>query len=269
MRPHIGNPRWLVPKALRDLKHRVLGIPWFDVEPRDRFIASWPRSGNTWVRNLLASVLFGQDLPDLDFLNRMIPTIDYLDFPKRLAALPADRPRFIKTHEPPFRGTARARSVYLVRHPVDAMVSWYHMRRSHRETSAAIDPFARAVVAGRVRYGSWNRHVASWLDLAAEDRVLVIRYEDLAADTPTVLASICRHFGLEAGPETVERAVRGATVEGVANRFSEWSKRRGNEFSGGVATAAERPRLSPESIRLIESRSAAFMQRLGYPSRLP
>jgi hypothetical protein len=268
MRQHLGNPLALVPKALRDLKHRVFGIPWFEVEPRDRFIASWPRSGNTWVRNLLASVLFGRDLPDMDFLNRAIPTLDYLDFRACLAALPADRPRVIKTHELPFRGTERARSVYLVRHPVDAMVSWYHMRRSHRQTSAAIDPFARAVVAGRVRYGSWHPHVGAWLDPAAGDGVLVVRYEDLAADPPKALATICRHFGLEAGPEVVERAVRGATVEGVAARFAEWSRRRGNEFTGSVAAAAEKPKLSVESIRLIESRSAPLMERLGYPSRL-
>ena len=52
-------------------------------------------------------------------------------------------------------------------------------------------------VAGEIAFGTWRRHVGSWLAAAAADpRVLLLRYEDMIADLAGCVARLSAHLGL-------------------------------------------------------------------------
>lgn len=131
-----------------------------------------------------------------------------------VALLPAGG-RLIKTHElflPAYR-----RAIHLVRDPRDIVVSYFgFLRRSGYirprpgdDPAASFDAFVDAFLAARIDpFGSWLAHLTSWLDAAEQDRadVLLVRYEDLRADTPRGLLRIVDWLGVTADAEAIARA---------------------------------------------------------------
>src|SRR2546430_17117355 len=66
------------------------------VFPDDVFLVSYPKSGNTWTRFLIANLVFPDRHPDFSNINQLIPD------PEALAKRDLDRvarPRYIKSHQ--------------------------------------------------------------------------------------------------------------------------------------------------------------------------
>src|SRR5215472_10086604 len=91
------------------------------VYPDDTFIVSYPRSGNTWTRFLIANLLHPDEPVTFANIETIIPDTSALSS-RALKRVP--RPRLIKTHEyfePRYR-----KVIYLVRDPRDMAVSLYN-----------------------------------------------------------------------------------------------------------------------------------------------
>ena len=99
-------------------------------EANDILLLSYPRSGNTWLRRLLAnSILEAQQHPysvqaEIPF-ETVVPSI-YTQSIKTpcLHKYDAVCHRIVKSHE--HRDAKKHKTVYLFRNPVDTLVSWYH-----------------------------------------------------------------------------------------------------------------------------------------------
>src|SRR5581483_8943536 len=89
----------------------------------DMLLVSFPRSGNTWLRVLLANLLRPEPVT-LTTIEQVVPDV-YANADADLLRVP--RPRILKSHEP--FDARYGRVVYLVRHPVDVAVSFYHFQR--------------------------------------------------------------------------------------------------------------------------------------------
>ncbi len=61
---------------------------------------------------------------------------------------------------------------------------------------------------------TWTAHARSWLG-APGFRIMTIRYEDLAADTPAQLAGIAGFLGLDSNHDAVARAVEAADFQNL------------------------------------------------------
>ena len=213
------------------------------------WIASYPRSGNTWTRLLLANAVageavsinrIGEALPgnlasdrhqfdDLTGVESALCTDDEVDALRpeayrecaRQAAEEGVPLLLCKAHdamhktsagEPLFPVDATVGAIYLVRNPLDVAVSTT-FQTGHRDFSATIarlndrDCSVRATARHlRERRSSWSEHVESWL--AAPFPVLLVRYEDLLADTPRALARMVRFLDLDCAAERLRQAVR-------------------------------------------------------------
>jgi Sulfotransferase domain len=113
----------------------------------------------------------------------------------------------------------QARLIVLLRNPVDrAYSAYHHQTRKGRETlsfEAALDREAERVADEHARlaaepgfvahgyrlhsYVGWGRyveHLEPWLATFARDRILLLRTEDLAADSAGVLAQVHAFLGL-------------------------------------------------------------------------
>jgi len=237
-------------------RHRVL-------TPVDVVLASFPRSGGTWLAIMLAEYLADASF-DLRTGDDAVPMVGE---GKPVLSLPGGG-WLMRTHESHRREYSRA--ILLVRDPRDVVVSYFHFQRDRLGLfDGSLDEFARGFVAGTIdHYGAWHTHVRSWLDAGA-DQVLV-RYEDLRANPGEGLAAILRFLNVSPDPDRL-RAVT------EANSFEQM---RGKEQRSTEATAADRPEsarfvrsgsiggwtgtLDPESVRNIELAMGATMRRVGY-----
>lgn len=180
-------------------RHRAL-------DPRDIMIASYPKSGNTWLRMLLSSLVAGQ-IDSFDDLPRYVPELEVLGRMKDAYRHPSGG-RMVKTHE---QWTARyCRGVYVVRDCRDVAVSYYWHQLRTGQFDSEFNDFFKEFLRGRVDgYGRWDRHISSWLDAAsaAREQFLVIRYEDMLQDTEHVLEKAAKFVGLDVTSLDVASAV--------------------------------------------------------------
>jgi Sulfotransferase domain len=174
------------------------------------WVASFPRSGNSLVREILGNVflLYGtsqyraKDLADLvepgyappPFTSSyaiLNPCFDFMgpweEF--RAAAHKAPHDIYIKTHEP---ADDDSRAIYVVRDPRSALVSYCHfLRLRHPDQQVTMED----VIRGTIGYGSWSKHLDSW----QPDRrrgTLLLRYEDLAARPEVAIEAIAKFVGM-------------------------------------------------------------------------
>ena len=175
-----------------------------EVLAEDTYLVSFPRSGNTWLRCLLTAVVHAGELTS-DLVAETVPDVHHSD--------PAVRPRagpiWVKSHFPapdrPFPG----RVLYLVRHGLDAMMSYHHylQLRGRVGPNVAFDEF---VESSDIWPCPWPDHVEGWLDAldaVPPDRRKVVRYEDLLAAPHEQLSEVCRFLGLAPAPAAIDVAV--------------------------------------------------------------
>jgi hypothetical protein len=157
----------------------------------DLWLVSYPKSGNTWLRFLLAN-LFSESPIDFRSIERAVPDI-YVNSMWTLLRMPT--PRILKSHEP-VNGSYR-RVIYILRDPRDVAISyWKHQQKMHKlPLDSPLASFVEAYMDGSLPYGSWRSHVEGWIDgRQADDEFVVLRYEDLLVDPAQELKRIVGQF---------------------------------------------------------------------------
>jgi hypothetical protein len=244
----------------------------FDVYPDDRFLLSYPRSGNTWTRFLIANLLFSDQ--EISFLNidYLIPDVININR-RKLAKVP--RPRLIKSHE--YFDPRYKKVIYIVRDPRDVVVSYYyfHLKQGFIEDDYPMEKFVSRFVSGDVDpiFASWGEHVASWFATRLNGReFLLLRYEDMKANPALELAKIADFLQISYDAEKLTRAVELSSVERMRELEKRdehrWigtrSRRKDVRFVRTATTGGWRSLLSEEDVAKIEKAWAPVMKNIGY-----
>src|SRR5579872_694033 len=238
--------------------------------PDDVFLVSFPKSGNTWTRFLVANLVFPDQNADFGNIHELIPDPGATT-KRHFDRMP--RPRIIKSHE--CFDPRYPRVIYIVRDPRDVVVSQYHY---HRKCKRIDDDYPMAKFVGRFiagetcPHGSWGENVATWLTTRQHDpRFLLLRYEDMISDTPRELAKISEFLGIHPAPQQIQQAVERSS----ADRMRALEKTQGHSFSltnsrpdlpfVRVAKSGDwRSSLSDALTGKIEAAWAPLMHSLGY-----
>lgn len=173
------------------------------LHPTDVLLASYPRSGNTWLRFILADLLVdGREAypTDIEELNRII-----YDIYKGMGDARFIPFRLVKIHESHF-GTPH-RFVGLVRRPTDAIVSYFHYHRLHKHlldrTKDGVDEFVRQTAP------IWIENVQSYVDAIDNGRPgTLITYEGLHGDPQETVSAVCRFIGINTTEQNIGEAIR-------------------------------------------------------------
>lgn len=185
------------------------------------WIASYPKSGNTWVRFMACNLLFGRQ-ESAATLAQLIPDIH------ELGAQSLAPPGLVKTHfaySPDLPDAHRtAACIYVVRHPADVLVANFHysLRSAAVPDSprAAFDRYVDDFLAHRgeprwiqLAMGSWDDNVRSWLAVRHPFPVYVLKYEDLQTNPRYACELLSKLLKPDSSAQQIDAAVANASFE--------------------------------------------------------
>jgi len=273
---------------------RASGVHW---------LASYPKSGNTWVRIALACLVNGGRLPDLSQAAELCPNSadlgwmeDMLDLPLghmtpteqslmrteacRLYGETTSSPASLKVHDAYssslFGPVPCAGTVLIVRDPRDVVPSWAdYMGVGFDDAIAAMGdrhfamslPGAQQGVHSLQLLGSWSTNVQSWLDDAPGPKLL-LRYEDMLTEPVTALTALARFTGLAVNGAQVEKTIAATSFQNLRAvealyGFKERGREQKSFFRQGLSGAWKRSLSSSQSDRLWYDHREVMI-RLGY-----
>jgi hypothetical protein len=242
------------------------------VYPDDTFLVSFPRSGNTWTRFLVCNLMNPDDPVNFAQLESRIPEIyDVTD--RELRAFP--RPRIVKSHEcfdPRYK-----KIIYIVRDPRDVLISYYEFQLKRRVISddCSLEEFLPYFMESEFepKTGSWRDHVVSWTATRrGQNNFLLLRYEDMLADTLAESTKISSFLRLDCNPERIARAVALSSADRMRKLEKEQSRqwketkktRQDKPFVRKAASGGWKSTLPERCVAQIESAWGEVMRSVGY-----
>jgi hypothetical protein len=213
----------------------MAGIVW---------LASYPKSGNTWLRAFLHNFLRDPERPhDINKLTDLTagesmthlyraqdPALDQHFTDERVRelrplvhrAISRSSPDnvLIKTHNalveenghPLISLDLTAGAIYVVRNPLDVVISFSHHNRTTIDNMIEFMGSKTAATVSNEKnvyeiYDSWSGHVASWT-ATPSPTLHVVRYEDMLANPQKSFAAVVKFLGIEAPRQRIEKAIR-------------------------------------------------------------
>jgi len=173
------------------------------------WLASYPRSGNTFFRVLLHS-LYGFEThaiydvakpgkqPSED-ARKLMTLIGQTELNCDVKLLSADRhPHFVKTHGLPENDDFPA--IVIVRDGRDAMVSYaYFVLKTERKIEQPDRGLVESTLQDLIledRFGGWSRNEEAWINRVGRDNI--IRYEDLIENPAEISIDALKRLDLSA-----------------------------------------------------------------------
>ncbi|WP_273147193.1 sulfotransferase domain-containing protein [Oceanicaulis alexandrii] len=208
-------------------------------------IASYPKSGNTWVRKFLTAYIKQKPLSEI-LNDGSIPLVEGQNVFEMVTNSPFEKDNFerswgaycaalgegkvgtiFKTHlpngeagvVPMFPPTTQV--VHITRHPLSIVPSLAHYRgltqaeafkeMTDRKTTIKSGVQATEITPDPALWvipmGSWASHTESWLRNTPRSRLLNIRYEDMLKDTETEARKIIRFLRFPYDPDRMAFAL--------------------------------------------------------------
>lgn len=232
-----GDIQW--PVKTRELhSHHFDSTVWNDLDFRndDIVIATYAKSGTTWMQQIVGQLLFAGD-PDVK-VAEISPWVD-LRVPPKTIKLPEieaqTHRRFLKTHLPvdALRFSPAAKYIYIARdgrdvvwslynHHVHANAIWYEaLNDTPGRVGPPIEPRP-----GDIRqywrdwlecdgYPFWSywESVRSWWRIRDLPNVRLIHFADLKRDLPGEIRSLARFLAIEIDESQWERIVEHCTFD--------------------------------------------------------
>jgi len=252
----------------QDIAGRTLAV-----RPDDTFIVSYPRSGNTWTRFLVANLLHAQEVATFANIERLVPDAE-AQSSRYMRRIPS--PRTIKSHS--YFDPRYPRVIYIVRDPRDVALSYYDFSRKYRhiEDGYPLERYIGDFVAGRLisaDWGTWGENVASWaFARGARPGFLLLRYEDMKERPDQELTRIAEFLGIAASPKLLQTVLDRSSAERMREmertQGKDWvstkDKRSDIPFIRTASVGGWKSKLRSESVAEIESAWGNIMAQLGY-----
>lgn len=266
------------------------------------WLASYPKSGNTWVRLFMEAYVAGYcdiaitsgrfvrgDQRPSDFqrvsgwpVSELSPDAMNLMRPAALCNMVAfaeGAEICLKTHF--IRGAINyvrmipaeltLGAVYILRDPRDVAVSMsHHNDCTIDEAIGQLNDKDHALTTDNGLFcycGNWSQHVRNWTTGKASYPVHTVRYEDLLANPEEEFVKIVEAFGIKPDPERVEVAMRATSfdvLQGQEDAKGFVEKEGGERFFRNGKAGGWRDALTEAQSYRIECAHAGVMREQGY-----
>jgi Sulfotransferase domain len=268
------------------------------------WLASYPKSGNTWMRaflhNLFRDPNEAYDINKITELSISDSSIDwYRAQDKRdwteWSAVDVARMRrgaqlaicrlkkddvFVKTHNasvkflgyPMMHQDLTAGAIYIVRNPLDVCISLSHHYGTDIDTTINIlaDPSIGSKTNDKIVYEvhkSWSIHVDSWTS-PMRPGLAVLRYEDMLNNPIKTFGGLSQFLGLNPPRKRLERAIERASFKTLRKQEDEKGFKERSPFAQKFFREGRagqwRELLTQAQIDKVVEQNKEQMQRFGY-----
>ncbi|KAF4367309.1 hypothetical protein F8388_025727 [Cannabis sativa] len=193
----------------------------------DIIMTSFPKSGTTWLKSLLFSILNRRNYNNNNPLLTTVPhhLVSFFEFqiyanyPHNLhnfTTMPS--PRLVSTHIPyaslpdSILKVSKSRIIYISRNPLDVIVSLWYYASGHPDRLSdewTIEYFVDKFCKGETEFGSyWDHVLGFWkASLDRPEKVLFLKYEDLKEKSVCQLKRVAEFIGLPFSQEEESEGV--------------------------------------------------------------
>jgi len=252
----------------------------------DVVVCTYPRSGTTWVQQILLGLLLEDGPAGIRNPTKQAPwieaalcrgnlSLDELRGEGDVVSLVGNllfpqKRRVFKTHATahlaPWHDRGSARLIFVERDPRDVCVSYFH----HMHDASAYHyegewpDFVELFLNGGVEGGDyWQWHVGWWsaCEGIPEDQILWLRYEDLKHDLYSQIVRIAQFVGANASEERIDAVVASATFESMKTALTSRNVQRQKNGVNTNANFIRRGEVGTWSEMMSEADSDRFRQR--------
>lgn len=169
----------------------------------DIILVSFPKSGNTWVRNILANYIGIQDLGK--------EKITFTELDNTMPGLGTDVffkqwdfsiPKFSATHFNYSFYFNKTRNVLILRDPRDVMVS-YFFYINKKKNNYSFEDLYDLLIHPRFGLDNWFRHTMSWY----KNVDFIIVYEELLESDTSIIKAMFEKFDIAYKEENLLQAI--------------------------------------------------------------
>ncbi|XP_018331171.1 sulfotransferase 1 family member D1-like [Agrilus planipennis] len=220
----------------------------FEVYDDDVWVCSFPKSGTTWTQEMvwLIENNFNYEKAKRPIYERF-PHFElhvYYDLKSAFSKNPnlkrqpfstnsfeyiknLKRPRLIKTHLPFAllpnqirKFIKKPKIIYITRNCKDVCVSFYHFSRDFDAFTGTFETYSRLFLKGKVPYGPfWHHNLGFWVQ-RNKPNVLILRYEKLKENLPSVIKDVARFLQKPASESDIRNLVNHLSFENMKNNRS-------------------------------------------------
>ncbi|KAL9974593.1 hypothetical protein ACROYT_G011646 [Oculina patagonica] len=184
----------------------------FQTRPDDVFVVTYPKSGTTWMQEIVWQILNEGQVPSTHARER-VPFLERSTNPRALHsdlnALP--RPRILKTHLLyniiPKGSNEDTKQ--------DTAVSFFKFVTMMKRFDGPWEFYAKLFIEGNVVWNCWNDHVLDWWKHKDERNVLFLKYEDLQKDLLSHVRMIANFLNKPLPDDLISRIAKQCTFSGM------------------------------------------------------
>jgi len=233
------------------------------------FICSYPRSGNTWLRYLLADCLLQQKNYTTNTHLRIhpdkaIPDIQVHELSKIYKAYPF-KPFYVKSHMDPLtlglQKNENWKAIYIYRNPIDSLTSYFYFHKRNPELKAKNNKGINRFVLDELP--NWLNHVRNATNNKFQKTNLyLIQYEDLHANSEKTLKHICDWLNLPLSIKDIFNAAEKSKFEKLRAREVSFEKdtTRVLFFRKGLVGEGKKE-LKKDTISVIKTRTTSLLEK--------
>ena len=233
-------------------------------EPEDIFIASYPKSGVTWMQNLITCMLLSSDSESITpkLVSEIVPDVHARNFYKRLF------PRmFFKTHKLPQPRYKRV--IHLVRDGRDVLVSFYHYLQLNGKNGPS---WAEMIELKKdIWPQKWHEHTKAWNKNPYNCDLLTIQYEDLKENPTVTLKRIAEFSNILINEEKLNKIMEMNKIENLRDKVVkhgwDYDKNFGDkskDFFRKGKSGEYKKELSPDLLKKFEKYSEEMLLKYNY-----
>jgi hypothetical protein len=197
---------------------------FFLVKKNDIFITSFPKSGNTWVRLIVANLLSIK--VNIQNIDHFLP--ETYSYKESFYLNKLKKRRIIKSHD--YFDHRFKKVIYVVRDPREVIVSTYFFQIKIKtiKKNYSKRKFINSFIKGKYssNFGTWEQNVGSWHG-SRNKNIIFIRYEDLIDKPVKEIKRISNFLKIKTSNKKILQTIKNTSFKKFQteekNNFLNWN----------------------------------------------